>query len=139
MNFPQTLKLVARRYDPANPNHSNGARGGPLVPDYEALTGSPSVKRFIGMRLDPTKGTPIEYKDFVKKGGGKLVEETVYARQAVFVPLEGPEAIVEKPYRHEYIAALTSAELLPGDPETARVAGVLFDPTFKFAMAEKVG
>jgi hypothetical protein len=97
-----------------------GPGGGPMVPDYEAQ--SAGVRRFIGRRLDRSQGKP-----FVDP------ETKEPRRHAVFVPHAGDEAFVKKDvnsqFAMEYLVHLRHGDLLPGDEETARWAGVKWDPT----------
>ena len=97
-----------------------GPGGGPMVPDYEAQ--SAGVRRFIGRRLDRAQG-----KEFHDPESGQT------RRHAVFVPHEGLEAFVQKDvgsqFAMEYLVHMRHGDLLPGDEETARWAGVKWDPS----------
>lgn len=90
------------------------ARGTALCPHFEAHESG--TRRFIGRRYDRTLG--FDEKDpltgNVTKTGG--------------FPSTGK--VEEVPYRGEYIHALRDGDVWPADEETARVAGVPFDPTF---------
>lgn len=101
-------------------------RGTALVQDYLALHNENAVvrtSRFHGWRFDAKLGhdvlDPKTGKPSGKKQGGrvKLVDQVV-------------EIPADDPFRTEYIRHLRDGDLWAADVETARAAGVPFEPEF---------
>lgn len=92
------------------------ARGAAMVFDLERHDAG--VRRFVGRKHDTSMG--YAYRDEFgneKKSGG-------------WPASHGPAHPDEVPYRAEYVQALKDGDLWPADEETARAAGVKFDPKF---------
>lgn len=96
-------------------------RGTATVTDYAALMDPrASVNRKVGWAWDASLGPEFADRDgTTKRHGGrrKLVDAVV--------TIAGDD-----PYRDEYVKALRAGDLWAADPETARAAGVAFEPHF---------
>lgn len=88
---------------------------GHLQPNFEAFDAR--VRRFVGMRYDPSLGHDLIFTAGPRKGQSA-------GKTGGFVLLEQGEEI---PYRGEYVQALKDGVLAPMDYETASLCGITFD------------
>ncbi len=89
-------------------------KGTALVPNYEHQEGG--RRSFHGWKHDATMGPAFVDENKVQHHHGAWVK--------------GVGEVLEVPMRGEYIRHLRDGDLWPADVETARAAGVAFDPTF---------
>jgi hypothetical protein len=119
-----------------------GENGGPCVPDYGAHVAG--QRRFVGRKLDTTRGVAFEDSEIVPGPNGKAQTVKTVRRHAVFIP--HPDELVKEhplngPYAAEYLRHLRDGDLIPADQFTANEAAKLgpspfngktcsFDPKF---------
>lgn len=85
------------------------AAGAVLVQDYQAM--AQGLRRYVGRKLDPSQGEEFADEE----------DPNVKRRQAVFVPVDEPEAVADCA---EYRAALRCGDLEPADEATAKAVGL---------------
>jgi hypothetical protein len=95
------------------------ARGTALCQDYEAMM--QGVRRYIGWRHNPTLG-----QEFTDRGTGEKKMSGGWEKTGELVEKTFASVVLA----HQYIHEIKHGALWAGDEETARLAGVKFDPSF---------
>lgn len=99
-----------------------------MVPHYGNQKAG--IRSYVGRKLDASQGSLFDSREIVRGPNGKPQLVTVQRRNAVFVPSDAPVFEVDEgdPHVTEYIRHMRDGDLLPADAETAKLAGVKFDP-----------
>lgn len=98
-------------------------RGTAMVPDYERHA---TIRRFHGWKHTKEIGDEVEVKKDLRTGEVAKVRPDGFVKQLA----KSQEHVIDVPHTVEYLRHLRDGDLWPADQETAKLAGVAFDPLF---------